>query len=74
MRTVAVATKPFHTRRALMTARQQWPAHVRLVFRPSREVDDLPADMWWQTEVGRRYVFSELRAIGTYALAGDLGI
>lgn len=74
VRTVAVATKPFHTRRALMTARRQWPGHVRLIFRPSREPDDLPADTWWQTEVGRRYVFSELRAIGTYALAGDLGM
>jgi uncharacterized SAM-binding protein YcdF (DUF218 family) len=73
VRKVAIATKPFHTRRALMTARKHWPEHLQFIFRPSREPDDLPADSWWQTETGRGYVLSELRAIGAYALNGDIG-
>jgi hypothetical protein len=70
---VAIAAKPFHMRRALMTARANWPAHVRFVMRPSNAPDDPPAATWWQTESGRGYVLSELRAIGTYALAGHIG-
>jgi hypothetical protein len=71
--TVAIAGKPFHMRRALMTARRHWPAHLRFVMRPSNDPSDPPAATWWQTEEGRRYVLSELRAIGTYALQDDLG-
>jgi uncharacterized SAM-binding protein YcdF (DUF218 family) len=71
--TVALVTKPFHMRRAVMTARRQWPPHVRLLCRPSVEPDDCLADSWWRTEAGRGYVLNELRAIGAYALQGDLG-
>lgn len=71
--TVALSAKPFHMRRALMTARQHWPAHVNYVIRPSHAFDDPPASTWWQTESGRQFVLSELRAIGTYALAGHIG-
>lgn len=73
IRKVAIATKPFHTRRALMTARTTWPPHVQFIFRPSRDRDDSPADTWWQTESGRNFVLAELRAIGTYAMAGHIG-
>jgi hypothetical protein len=73
VRTVAIAAKPFHMRRALMTARANWPAHLRFVMRPSDAPDDPPAATWWQTEAGRGFVLSELRAIGTYALAGQIG-
>ncbi|HEX8679628.1 MAG TPA: YdcF family protein [Chthoniobacterales bacterium] len=70
---VAIVTKPFHMRRAIMTARAQWPRHLEFLALPSREPDDVPADSWWQTEAGRNYVFAELRAIGTYAASGHLG-
>lgn len=70
---VALVAKPFHMRRAVMTARAQWPAHLQFLALPSREPDDVPAATWWQTEAGRNYVFAELRAIGTYGAAGDLG-
>ncbi len=73
IRAVAIAGKPFHMRRALMTARVHWPAHLRFVMLPSSAPDDPPASTWWETEAGRGYVLSELRAIGTYALAGDVG-
>lgn len=73
IRSVALVCKPYHARRALMTARRHWPAHLRLVMRPSQEPDDIRAEDWWQTEGGRGYVLRELRAIGTYALQGDLG-
>ena len=71
--TIAISAKPFHMRRALMTARQHWPAHLNYVMRPSNAPDDPPATTWWQTEGGRQFVLSELRAIGTYGLDGHLG-
>ncbi len=73
IRRVALVAKPYHMRRAVMTARRQWPAHLRLLAAPSREPGDFPAATWWQTEAGRSYIFTELRAIGTYALQGDIG-
>jgi uncharacterized SAM-binding protein YcdF (DUF218 family) len=73
IQTVAIAAKPFHMRRALMTALRQWPKHVRYIMRPSNYPDDPPAETWWQTEAGRRFVLSELRAIGTYALEDHIG-
>jgi uncharacterized SAM-binding protein YcdF (DUF218 family) len=70
---VSISGKPFHMRRALMTARAQWPSHLQLIMLPSDAPDDPPAGTWWQTEAGRRFVLNELRAIGTYGLQGDLG-
>jgi hypothetical protein len=73
VRAVALVAKPYHMRRAIMTARRHWPAHVRLVARPSRDPGDFPAETWWQTPGGRQHVLAELRAIGAYALQGDIG-
>ena len=73
IRRVALVSKPYHARRALMTARHHWPAHLRLVMQPSQRHDDLPAETWWQTEAGRAHVMRELIAIGTYAQQGDIG-
>lgn len=73
IRRVALVSKPYHARRALMTARCHWPAHLRLVMQPSQRHDDLPAETWWQTEAGRAHVMRELIAIGTYAQQGDIG-
>ncbi len=70
---VAIVSKPFHARRAIMTARAHWPAHLRLLARPSEAPDDPPAATWWQTQTGRAFVLRELQAIGTYALQGDIG-
>lgn len=72
IRRVALVTKPFHMRRAVMTARAQWPDHVDFIKLPSRDPGDPPAATWWETEAGRTFVLSELRAIGTYGLSGDL--
>lgn len=69
---VALIGKPFHGRRALMTARRYWPEHVSYLFLPSELPDDLHPDSWWESEWGRRRVFEELRRIGEYAAAGDL--
>ncbi len=73
IRAVAMVSKPFHMRRALMAARKQWPAHVKFVMQPSTDPRDIPADTWWQSEEGRRYVLSELKAIGNYALQNHIG-
>lgn len=73
VKTVAIVGKPFHMRRALMTARKQWPAHLKFVMRPSTDPIDMPADVWWQSAEGRRYVLAEIRAIGSYALQEHIG-
>jgi uncharacterized SAM-binding protein YcdF (DUF218 family) len=73
IRSVAISGKPFHMRRALMTARAHWPRHLKLLMLPSDHPDDPPAETWWQTEHGRTFVLNELRSIGNYALAGDIG-
>lgn len=73
IRSVAISGKPFHMRRALMTARAHWPRHLKLLMLPSDHTDDPPAATWWQTEHGRTFVMSELRSIGSYALSGDIG-
>ena len=73
VKAVAIVGKPFHMRRALMTAREQWPAHLKFVMQPSTDPIDMPADIWWRSEAGRRYVLTELRAIGTYALQDHIG-
>jgi len=72
IRSVALVCKPYHARRALMTARRHWPARLRLLVWPSQEPDDIRAEDWWQTEGGRGHVLRELCAIGTYAAQGDL--
>jgi uncharacterized SAM-binding protein YcdF (DUF218 family) len=73
IRTVAIAGKPFHMRRALMTARRHWPGHLGYVMQPSADLADLQPESWWTTDHGRQKVLTELRAIATYALQGDIG-
>jgi uncharacterized SAM-binding protein YcdF (DUF218 family) len=73
IRAIAIAGKPFHMRRALMTARRHWPDHVGYVMQPSADPADLQAESWWKTDRGRQKVMAELRAIATYALQGDIG-
>lgn len=73
IRSVALVSKPYHARRALMTARRHWPEHLRFIMQPSQQPDDPPAETWWQTEGGRTHVLRELIAIGTYAQKGDIG-
>lgn len=73
VRSVAIVGKPFHMRRALMTARMHWPARLHLLMLPSGHSDDPAPESWWQSERGRKYVFSELEAIGRYALQGHIG-
>jgi uncharacterized SAM-binding protein YcdF (DUF218 family) len=73
VRAVAVAGKPLHMRRALMTARRHWPGHLRLVMQPSKSPDDLQSGTWWQTEQGRQRVFRELKCIGEYAMKSHIG-
>jgi len=74
IRRVSISGKPFHMRRALMTARASWPKHINLIMLPSNHPDDPPSETWWQTESGCHFVMRELQAIGTYALAGDISI
>lgn len=73
IRRVALVTKPYHMRRAIMTARQHWPAHLKLIAQPAIDPDDPSAETWWRTESGRRFVLQELRSIGAYALQNDIG-
>lgn len=70
---VAICGQPFHMRRALMTARRQWPSHVKLLMTPSNHPDDPNPMTWWQSNAGKAFVFRELNAISIYAMKGDIG-
>jgi len=70
--TVSLSAKPYHMRRALMTALKVWPAHLQYVMRPSRAEDDPPLDNWWTSPAGRYFVMKELQSIGAYSLKGDI--
>ena len=74
IRKVSISGKPFHMRRAFVTACTYWPDDLTLIMLPSDHPDDPPANSWWQTEGGRRLVVRELEAVGKYALSGDLSI
>ncbi len=71
---VSISGKPFHMRRALLTAQTYWPAHLNFTMLPSNQPDDPPAESWWHSEAGRQFVFHELKAIGIYGLNGDLKV
>ncbi len=70
---VAIAGKPLHMRRALMTARCHWPNEVKLLMQPTTGSTDLQSTTWWQSEQGQQRVLTELRSIGIYSLRGDIG-
>lgn len=72
VRCVAVVGKPYHMRRALMTARRWWPEHVEFSMLPSRDDADLQPHNWWQTSRGHTRVMAEIERIGRYAIQGDL--
>lgn len=71
VRRVAIVSRPFHARRALMTARRFFPEQVELVMLSPD--DGVQAHDWWGSIYGRHRVLEELRRIGEYALKGDLG-
>ncbi len=73
IRSVAISTKPFHTRRARMTARRFFPEHVELVMLPPVDNRSIRAETWWKSPRGRRVILEELRRIGDYGLKDDLG-
>lgn len=70
--TLALATSPLHSRRALMTARKYFPSGLEIrVHSPSSDAE-LRSSNWWMTSKGRRLVLDEVRKIGEYAICGDL--
>jgi uncharacterized SAM-binding protein YcdF (DUF218 family) len=70
--TIAIITKPLHTRRALMTARRYFPAHVQLIMQAPADPGSIQPESWWQTQYGRDKVLGELRRIGEYGLLNHL--
>jgi uncharacterized SAM-binding protein YcdF (DUF218 family) len=73
IRKVAIVGKPYHMRRALMSAERFWPVGIEYVLLPSQLPQDLHAHDWWLGEWGRRRILDELRRIGEYGVNGDLG-
>jgi uncharacterized SAM-binding protein YcdF (DUF218 family) len=70
---VAIVGKPYHMRRAKMTAERFWPAEIDYVMLPSNLPQDLKPDDWHTGEWGRARVLDEIRRIGEYGAQGDLG-
>ena len=70
--TIAIAGKPLHMRRALMTARSCWPAHIHLLMQPTTAPSDLQASTWWQSRHGQQTILTELSSIDRYWSRGDI--
>ncbi len=70
---IAIVTRPVHTRRALMTARRILPDKLELVMLSPSDDGAIQADTWWRTPYGRKRVLGELRRIGEYGLKDHLG-
>ena len=71
---IALCAKPFHMRRALMTAKKYFPPDVTLIARPAEDPMNLLASNWTDTPQGRQRVFEELGKISRYALQGDFDV
>jgi hypothetical protein len=74
LKTVGIVGKPYHMRRALMTAQRFWPPGLKYLMLPSNLPRDLKAQDWWESEWGRFRVMDELRRIGEYGAKGDLAV
>ena len=61
-----LVTKAHHTRRALLTYQAVFPASVTFVVSPIVDYRDIRRNNWIDDPRKRRYVFEELRKIGTY--------
>ena len=59
-------TKAHHARRALLTYQALFPHSVTFVVSPILDYRDIRRDNWFRDPRKRRYVFDELRKIGTY--------
>lgn len=70
---IAIVTRPVHTRRARMTARRILPERLELVMLSPADDGAIQADTWWKTPYGRKRVLGELRRIGEYGLQDHLG-
>jgi uncharacterized SAM-binding protein YcdF (DUF218 family) len=72
IRRVSITCKPFHARRALMTALHHWPAHLEYLLLPSDDLRDIQPHDWWANQDSHRRVMDEVRRIGEYAVRGHL--
>lgn len=70
---IAIASRPIHARRALMTARNYFPDHIKFTMLSPVEDTSIKAATWWQSKAGSQRVLNEVRKIGEYALLGHLG-
>jgi uncharacterized SAM-binding protein YcdF (DUF218 family) len=61
-----LVTKAHHARRALLTYQAVFPSPITFVISPIIDYRDIRRDNWFRDPRKRRYVFDELRKIGTY--------
>lgn len=71
IKAVALCAKPFHMRRALMTAKCFFPKDIRIIASPPEDSMNLSPSNWAETPLGRQRVLEELGKISRYALQGD---
>jgi uncharacterized SAM-binding protein YcdF (DUF218 family) len=68
---IAVVTKWYHVRRAIMTLKRHLPEGVRY-FAVTYEPQDVRCADWWQSMAGTRRVIKEVHHIPKYLAAGDI--
>jgi vancomycin permeability regulator SanA len=71
---VLLVTKTYHSRRAYLTARKHFPAHIELLSCPAlSEERDITECTWWQSPIGCQTVLGEIERIGRYYQQGMIG-
>ncbi len=68
---VAVVTKWYHCRRAMMTLKRHLPAGVRY-YAVSYEPAGVSRSDWWRSETGIQSVLKEMDRIPRYLASGDI--
>ncbi|TFG72870.1 MAG: YdcF family protein [Anaerolineales bacterium] len=68
---VAVVTKWYHCRRAMMTLKRHLPAGIRY-HAVTCEPEGIRRSDWWRSERGRQPILKEMDRIPRYLAAGDI--
>ena len=71
VKSVVVATKWYHCRRAIMTLKRHLPPGICYFAAPC-ELEEIRRSNWWQSKEGERRVMKELDRIPKYLSIGDI--
>lgn len=72
IKNILIVCKTFHTRRALMTAKNFFPESINYFFLPMPDERKIYKESWWLEDESKKRVLEEIERIAKYTLKGDL--